>query len=67
VTPIQYPAVSRSKSRFRFTVTALHDRSDLDYALLALKLAFAEAGLGTQEERAVTSHLTALPTAAAQA
>jgi glycine C-acetyltransferase len=45
VTPIVYPAVSRNMCRFRFTVTTDHDRSDLDYAILVLKLALSEVGL----------------------
>ncbi|MBC7659883.1 MAG: pyridoxal phosphate-dependent aminotransferase family protein [Chitinophagaceae bacterium] len=44
-TPVVYPVVSRSKCRFRFTVTALHTQSDLDYALLVLKMAFEKVGL----------------------
>ena len=45
VTPIVYPAVARSQARFRFTVSAMHEKTDLDYAALVLKLAFAEVEL----------------------
>lgn len=44
VTPIMFPAVSRSQSRFRFTVSAAHSRTDLDYAILALQVAFEKIG-----------------------
>jgi 8-amino-7-oxononanoate synthase len=44
VTPIVFPAVSRSQARFRFTVSAAHDQSDLDYALLVLKMAIDAVG-----------------------
>ncbi|MEZ4743262.1 MAG: aminotransferase class I/II-fold pyridoxal phosphate-dependent enzyme [Bdellovibrionota bacterium] len=39
VTPIVFPAVKRNECRFRFTVSAQHDKTDLDHALLVLKLA----------------------------
>ncbi|MCX6128245.1 MAG: aminotransferase class I/II-fold pyridoxal phosphate-dependent enzyme [Proteobacteria bacterium] len=44
-TPVVYPVVSRDRSRFRFTITALHDQSDIDYALLVIKFAMKEVGL----------------------
>ncbi len=44
-TPVVYPVVSRDRCRFRFTVTALHDQSDLDYALVVLRMALLEVGL----------------------
>lgn len=43
VVPVPYPAVSRSKIRFRFTVMATHTISDLDYALNVLEQAMAKA------------------------
>jgi 8-amino-7-oxononanoate synthase len=42
VNPIVYPAVATNASRFRFSITCLHSKSDLDIALLALKKAFQE-------------------------
>jgi glycine C-acetyltransferase len=45
VTPIVFPAVSKEQSRFRFTISAAHSRTDLDYAVLVLKLAIKEFGL----------------------
>jgi glycine C-acetyltransferase len=45
VTPIVFPAVGRTQSRFRFTVSAIHERSDLDYALLVLGMALEKVGL----------------------
>lgn len=39
VTPIVFPAVKKGEARFRFTVTAMHTQSDLDYALLVLEMA----------------------------
>lgn len=43
VVPVPYPAVSRTKIRFRFTVMASHTTSDLDYALNVLESAMKEA------------------------
>ena len=43
--PVIYPAVSRNNCRFRFTVSAAHHTSDLDYALLVLKRAMEAVGL----------------------
>ena len=43
VVPIVYPAVSRNKVRFRFTVMATQTISDLDYALNALEQAMKKA------------------------
>ena len=43
VSPVVYPAVARSQCRFRFTVTTMHEESDLDYAALVLKMAYSEA------------------------
>lgn len=39
VVPAYYPVVSRNSARFRFTVTAGHSRTDLDYCLAAIKKA----------------------------
>ncbi|MEK7356128.1 MAG: aminotransferase class I/II-fold pyridoxal phosphate-dependent enzyme [Bdellovibrionota bacterium] len=43
VVPVPYPAVSRTKIRFRFTVMATHTTSDLDYALNVLESAMLAA------------------------
>jgi hypothetical protein len=40
---VPFPAVSRSKIRFRFTVMATHTVSDLDYALNVLESAMHKA------------------------
>jgi 8-amino-7-oxononanoate synthase len=42
--PVVFPAVSRNTCRFRFTVTANHSLSDLDYALIVLKRALEKVG-----------------------
>lgn len=44
-TPVVFPVVSRDRCRFRFTVTASHSQSDLDYALIVLKMAIKEVNL----------------------
>lgn len=54
VTPITFPAVSKSSCRFRFTVSAIHDRTDLDYAILVLKVALEKVGLIKQSEEETT-------------
>jgi 8-amino-7-oxononanoate synthase len=45
VTPVLFPAVSKTSCRFRFTVTALHTLTDLDYAILVLKTALERVKL----------------------
>jgi 7-keto-8-aminopelargonate synthetase-like enzyme len=42
--PVIYPAVARNNCRFRFTITATHTVSEIDYALLVIKQAAAAAG-----------------------
>lgn len=53
VTPIVFPAVSKNQSRFRFTITAVHDRTDLDYAILALEMAFEKVGLDVKNNQTI--------------
>ncbi len=43
VVPIVYPAVSRKNCRFRFTIMASHNTSDLDYVLSCLEKAMIKA------------------------
>ena len=45
VNPILYPAVARNRTRVRLSVTALHERADLDRAIEALETAGREQGL----------------------
>ncbi len=40
--PVVYPAVSKNSSRFRFTVSAIHTRADLDYVLLVIEKSMKE-------------------------
>ncbi|MCH2533649.1 MAG: aminotransferase class I/II-fold pyridoxal phosphate-dependent enzyme [Bdellovibrionales bacterium] len=40
--PVVYPAVSKNSSRFRFTVSAIHSKVDLDYVLLVIEKALNE-------------------------
>ncbi|MES2768840.1 MAG: aminotransferase class I/II-fold pyridoxal phosphate-dependent enzyme [Bdellovibrionota bacterium] len=47
--PVVYPAVSKNTCRFRFTVSAQHSLSDLDYALLVIKRAMEKVGLAPKE------------------
>jgi 8-amino-7-oxononanoate synthase len=49
VTPIVYPAVSRSNSRFRFTIMANHSIADLDFATNSLEKAMAKADFSFNE------------------
>ncbi|HVK60404.1 MAG TPA: aminotransferase class I/II-fold pyridoxal phosphate-dependent enzyme, partial [Bdellovibrionales bacterium] len=50
VVPVPYPAVSRTKIRFRFTVIASHTTSDLDYALNVLESAMEKADFRPQKQ-----------------
>lgn len=43
VVPIVYPAVSRNGARFRFTVTASHSISDIDYVINVFEAAMKKA------------------------
>ncbi|MEQ1878591.1 MAG: aminotransferase class I/II-fold pyridoxal phosphate-dependent enzyme, partial [Bdellovibrionia bacterium] len=47
--PVTFPAVARNNCRFRFTVTAAHTTSELDYALLVIRQAATEAGIDLQQ------------------
>lgn len=43
VVPVVYPAVSRTNSRFRFTIMATHSLSDLDYVIACLEKAMIKS------------------------
>lgn len=49
VVPIVFPAVSRNACRFRFTVTAGHSQSDLDYVLSIFSNACEKAKISFKE------------------
>ena len=50
VVPIVFPAVSRKSCRFRFTVTANHTISDLDYVLHVFERAMQVAGFNFNDK-----------------
>lgn len=64
VVPIVFPAVSRNGCRFRFTVTATHTISDLDYvvnvfesAMKAANFSFADLDSNNSKETLISSRI----------
>jgi 8-amino-7-oxononanoate synthase len=53
-TPVVFPAVSRRNCRFRFTVTASHSISDLDYAVSCLERASMKSNFSFSAPRKET-------------
>lgn len=51
VVPIVYPAVSRKSCRFRFTMTAQHTISDLDFVLSVLEKAMLKTGFKPEDQQ----------------
>jgi glycine C-acetyltransferase len=45
VNPVIYPAVARDSCRYRISLSALHERTDLDYALDVMQSVCRENGL----------------------
>lgn len=63
VVPVVYPAVSRNGCRFRFTVTAEHTLSDIDYVTHVLETAVKDIGFSfASKEEKETSSLETIKT-----